>query len=82
LISPEKSCLYTFVMSHFEEFAYNNMTNLSKTVIEFLKSDRKLHKYALMCYTYNQTHMGRIEDFRNRRIEEYKRYPNSEEKKH
>jgi len=52
LISPEKSCPYIFVMSHFEEFAYNNMTNLSKTAIDFLKNNRKLHKYALMCYTH------------------------------
>lgn len=59
LINPKKSCPYTFVMSYFEEFASNFMTNLDKTAIIFLKSSRKLHKYALMCYTYNQTHLGR-----------------------
>lgn len=39
-------------MSHFEKFAYNNMTNLSKIAIDLLKNNRKLHKYALMCYTH------------------------------
>jgi hypothetical protein len=46
LISPEKSCPYIFVMSHFEEFAYNNMTNLSKTAIDFLKNNRKSFDFA------------------------------------
>lgn len=79
LISPEKSCPYTFVMSYFEKFASNYMTNLDQTAIIFLKSSRKLHKYALMCYIYNQTHLGRIQDFKSVWIEEYKRYPTIEE---
>jgi hypothetical protein len=32
-------------------------------VINFLCESRNLHKYAIMCFCYNQTAKGRIEDF-------------------
>jgi len=52
---------------------------LDQTAIIFFLSSRKLHKYALMCYTYNQTHLNRIQDFKSVWLEEYKRYPTIEE---
>ena len=32
-------------------------------VCEFLRNSRSLHKYAIMCFCYNQTPVGRMDDF-------------------
>lgn len=69
LIKKERSCPYTFVMNCFRDFAKNNMTHQCEQALDFLSNNRKLHKYALMCYTYSQTHNGRIHDFLNRWVE-------------
>jgi len=41
-----------------ESFTFEN-----KDVIDFICKSRDLHKYAIMCFCYNQTSHGRIEDF-------------------
>lgn len=80
LITKEKSCPYTFVMNHFENFANNYITHKAEKACEFLSSNRKLHKYALICFTYNQTHIGRIHDFYDRWFEELNCFPSEEER--
>jgi hypothetical protein len=79
LIQPIRSCPYTFVMGHFKEFCESNMEYKSDKAVDFLSKSRKLHKYALMCFTYSQTHIGRRQDFIHRWIEETHSYPNKNE---
>lgn len=63
VISYENSCPYTYCRENFESFYTNNMKKRSNKFLIFATENRKLHKYALMCFCYNQTHTGRLEDF-------------------
>lgn len=45
-------------------------------VCDFLRSSRNLHKYAIMCFCYNQTSLGRMYDFSDKWREEYGFMPN------
>lgn len=62
-----KSSPYDYLKSRFKDFStYNDQeiyTSENKDVCEFLQTSRSLHKYAIMCFCYNQTIIGRIEDF-------------------
>jgi len=68
-------------MNHFKNFAEKHMENKESNVINFLSSNRKIHKYAFMCFAYNQKYYGRIDDFKQFWIDEFKRLPNKEEYK-
>lgn len=50
-------------------------------VCEFLRTSRELHKYAIMCFCYNQTSIGRMDDFENRWREQFGYTPNKTQKK-
>ena len=45
-------------------------------VCNFLRTSRDLHKYAIMCFCYNQTSMGRMYDFSEKWREEFGYLPN------
>lgn len=72
IISRQKSCPYTYCMSKFEEFYNMHMTKRDVDALDFLSTNRKLHKYAKMCYTYSQSSTGRREDFLERWSSEQK----------
>lgn len=63
LISKEKSCPYTYCMKNFSRFYHDVMEFKSEKVLGFFSENRKVHKYALMCFCYRQTHVGRLSDF-------------------
>lgn len=50
-------------------------------VIEFICNSRNLHKYAIMCFCYNQTATGRMEDFAEEWINELGYLPNGRQRK-
>ena len=58
---------YDFIRSHCQKFLSENSDKFdtieNADVIKFLCESRKLHKYAIMCFCYNQTVQGRIESF-------------------
>lgn len=58
---------YDYVKSRVKQFLNSNPKIFKSTgnqdVIEFLCESRKLHKYALMCFCYNQTAKGRMDAF-------------------
>jgi len=81
LINKEKNCPYTFVMKHFKQFAETHITCKTQSAIDFLSTDRKLHKYALMCFIYSQKHIGRMDDFYNRWLTEKNTFPTPMERK-
>lgn len=50
-------------------------------VCNFLRSSRNLHKYAIMCFCYNQTTMGRMENFSEEWRKEFGFLPNATQSK-
>lgn len=46
-------------------------------VCEFVCSSRELHKYAIMCFCYNQTVIGRIRDFGDHWVDKFGYAPNN-----
>jgi hypothetical protein len=70
---------YDFAMSEFEGFYNKTVINKNDKVLQLCKTSRKLHKYAMMCYSYNQTSYGRTEDFVSRWISEFGASPSSDE---
>ena len=56
---------YLYCVKSFPVFYEKHIETKNDIVSNFLSSDRKVHKYALMCFCYSQTHTGRIDDFRD-----------------
>lgn len=54
---------YDYALSEFETYYTKNIDEKNFKVLEFVGSTKKLHKYALMCYSYNQTPHGRTNSF-------------------
>lgn len=63
VISKVKSCPYTYCMEKFPEFFKQLDVEYDELAFNFLSTNRKLHKYALMCFAYSQKSIGREEDF-------------------
>jgi hypothetical protein len=63
IISQEKRCPYTYCMEMFPQFYEEFMENRDEQAFRFLSTNRKLHKYAKMCFSYSQKGIGRSEDF-------------------
>lgn len=70
---------YTFARQHFEEFYNEEIEEKNEDVLKMCLTDRNLHKYALMCYSYRQTNYGRSKDFIARWKEINKKDPTKEE---
>lgn len=70
---------YDYALSKIEEFYEINIISKNNKVLEFIKSNKKLHKYALMCYAYNQTTHGRTQDFTDLWVAKFNTKPVSEE---
>ena len=52
--NKEEHCPYTYCMQKFEEFYDKEFEFKNDDFLSFVKSNRKLHKYALMCFCYEQ----------------------------
>jgi hypothetical protein len=78
LLSKQDKSPYLFLMNQCGAFL-NGMDNQSEKARLFLTTNKKVHKYALMCYTYNQSHLGRMNDFHSRWLDENKVYPTEKE---
>lgn len=70
---------YDHAKENFEEFYEKNIETKNNKVLEFVKSNKKLHKYALMCYAYNQTVYGRTNSFVEFWVKKFDTRPVSEE---
>jgi hypothetical protein len=70
LLSDTPVCPYIHCMNRFKFFYDSQMKHKNDTILQFLSTDRKVHKYkyALMCWCYGQKYSGRIDDFRDRFI--------------
>lgn len=83
--ATEKSSPYNYIKSKFKDYSTFNApeiyTSENKDVCDFLQTSRSLHKYAIMCFCYNQTIIGRIEDFEQEWLKEYGFQPNSRQRK-
>jgi hypothetical protein len=69
--------LTTYARGKIKSFYDGNIENKNDKVIELFSSSKKIHKYALMCYSYNQGVFGRTEGFVDRWKEVYGTKPNS-----
>ena len=72
---------YHYCRSKFKDFYETQMNEKSEIVSEFLCNDRKIHKYASMCYTYAQVYQGRSDDFVSRFEDAFNRSVSFEERK-
>jgi len=79
LLTKERRCPYTYVMNEFQGFADIHMENKNNKAFDFIKTSRKLHKYALMCFSYNQKDYGRMENFKELWNNTYNSDPKIEE---
>ena len=80
IINDVYSCgPYTYAMTKFKLFYDSKIMVKNDKVIEFVCSSKKLHKYALMCYSYNQTVYGRTNDFVALWQDEYNSKPTGNE---
>jgi len=70
LLSKKDSSPYDYLKEKSSIFLNQNIKTKSPRIFEFISNSRKLHKYALMCFAYSQTHIGRMEDFRDRWLNE------------
>jgi hypothetical protein len=70
---------YDYALSQFEEFYIKNIKDKNSKVLEFCTLNKKLHKYALMCYSYNQKSYGRTIDFVNLWVSKFETKPVKEE---
>ncbi len=66
IISLKKTCPYTYCMTKFEDFYTLFMKKRDDEAFGFLSTNRKLHKYAKMCFAYSQSFTGRRDDFLER----------------
>lgn len=70
---------YSYAMSNIQEYYDQNIDNKNGKVLELCLKSRKLHKYALMCYSYKQSAYGRTQDFTDLWVRYYNKNLNTEE---
>lgn len=70
---------YTFAQNNFKSFFEREIKCKNSYVLDLFVNDRKIHKYALMCYSYKQTSFGRSQDFTERWKQVYGVDPSKEE---
>ena len=80
LMEGKPYCIYSYVQEKSYEYMLATEPELCASApeaLEFLKTHRKSHKFALMCFFYNQKHVNRthnfkskFEEFSNRSIED------------
>jgi hypothetical protein len=80
----DKISPYDYIREKCGEFltsqAKDIATPKNSDVCDFIRKSRSLHKYAIMCFCYNQTVLGRIEDFSDEWNKEYGFSPNQRQK--
>lgn len=74
---------YDYLKMRFADYYSENKERYTydKEAYEFACTDRKLHKYAIMCFCYNQRHLGRMDDFRARWYDVHNSFPVSSQDK-
>lgn len=70
---------YKYAQDNFKAFFDCSIELKNDKVLDLFVTDRKIHKYALMCYSYKQSAYGRTKDFVYRWKGVYKTDPNREE---
>lgn len=80
-VVENKGCVgaYQYAQDNFKTFFDDSCDYKNDKVFDLFVTDRKIHKYALMCYSYKQTTYGRTNDFVSRWKEVYKTNPNKDE---
>jgi hypothetical protein len=68
---------YKYGMLHFKDYYDKTIEPKNDKVLAMFTSDKKIHKYSMMCYSYNQTTFGRLEEFKKHFFDIYKKSPNS-----
>lgn len=66
---------YTHAMSEYKTFYDDHINCKNDKVLQLMVTSKKLHKYALMCYSYNQRSYGRVQDFVERWQDIYGKKP-------
>ena len=67
LVPGDDQCVYSYIMSECKNYLFTEMPELAKSAsvaVEFLSTDRKSQKQALMCYIYNQMHLSRTKTYK------------------
>ena len=81
LIEPNLYNPYQWAMDNVSDFLKSSLADFSDVqVIEFITTNRKMHKYSLMCYSYNQTSFGRAEMYSEMWYNQFKVNPSFEQK--
>lgn len=80
LLGNSNTSPYDVLMDHCGKFLKKHTEIKSPKVVNFLTTNKKLHKYAMMCFSYSQTHFGRMDDFQERWIKTYGTHPTSSER--
>lgn len=77
VLGGPKASPYKYMMEQFSSYYAANKDKFpfNKKAYDFLCSNQKLHKYAIMCFCYGQSHMGRMDDFYERWYKEMGYYP-------
>lgn len=76
-----KSKVREFFNNHAEDYKITDILNPeNQDVYNFICNSRNLHKYAIMCFCYNQTTLGRLDDFSAEWVKELGYYPNPTQK--
>ena len=61
LLNGPFCCIYTFLLEKSVPFLLENISQINREskVFKLLTTNRKAQKYALMCFFYNEQHLGR-----------------------
>jgi len=71
---------YIYCLKNFKTFYDSEFESKNERVFHLFNTDKKVHKYAMMCFCYSQTHIGRMDDFVKRFTEFYDQAPTEEER--
>lgn len=80
LLNKSPSSPYDVLMAKCLGFLETHTDIENPKIIDFLTTNKKLHKYALMCFSYSQTYFGRMDDFQQHWVKTYKTYPTNSER--
>ena len=74
LLGGPFSCIYNFLLEKSKIFITENMDmeiDKESNAYKLLTEDRKAQKFALMCFFYNQQHLGRTERWKSQYEEKF-----------
>ena len=68
---------YELAKLKFRSFYEKHMKLEDNKILDLFQNDLSLHKYAMMCFSYNQKQFGRTNDFVLRWVKKFGQQPNS-----